>query len=393
MKASESNAHYASRVRESSNFAVREIKKVSKEIGPRMSGSENEKKAQEYLGNLMTNFSDDVKTQEFSASPKAYLHRLTVCGSMMILSAVFMIIALFNFIPAASVIFKSVAVVLTVLSIVIFACKGALTFIFPKAQSSNVICTRKPSGDVKRRIIVGGHIDSTYEERLNLTLLSKIITAAFIVSAVVDIASFFELGKVVNIVLAVVCIITIPAFILMIIAINKKVMVLGAKCNLTGVFASMAALKYLNDNDIRFENTEFVAVSTGCGEAGNNGAKALANAYKDGVETVFLAVNTLSDFDRLGVSQKLNPEMTEMVKKSAETAEYTLIQSESLLGAEASVMNKCGIKSAALTAIDAGAEYYHTSDDTAEKLDMKTMEAGVKIILETAFLFDEKGIK
>ena len=45
MKASESNPNYPSKVREMTNYTIREIKKVCKDIGPRPSGEENERKA------------------------------------------------------------------------------------------------------------------------------------------------------------------------------------------------------------------------------------------------------------------------------------------------------------------------------------------------------------
>ncbi len=40
MKASESNPNYPSKVREMTNYTIREIKKVCKDIGPRPSGEE-----------------------------------------------------------------------------------------------------------------------------------------------------------------------------------------------------------------------------------------------------------------------------------------------------------------------------------------------------------------
>ena len=47
----------------------------------------------------------------------------------------------------------------------------------------------------------------------------------------------------------------------------------------------------------------------------------------------------------------------------------------------------------AIAAMDpAPARYYHTRLDTHENLDLKTIEAGVDICLETVFLFDEKGL-
>ena len=54
MKASESNPNYPSKVREMTNYTIREIKKVCKDIGPRPSGEENERKAQYYVAHSMS---------------------------------------------------------------------------------------------------------------------------------------------------------------------------------------------------------------------------------------------------------------------------------------------------------------------------------------------------
>ena len=60
---------------------------------------------------------------------------------------------------------------------------------------------------------------------------------------------------------------------------------------------------------------------------------------------------------------------------------------------EAAAAQQGGIKSVALAAMDpAPARYYHTRGDTADNLDIKTFEAGIKIMLETVFLFDEQGL-
>lgn len=52
------------------------------------------------------------------------------------------------------------------------------------------------------------------------------------------------------------------------------------------------------------------------------------------------------------------------------------------------------MKAVALAAMDpTPARYYHTRGDTADNLDPKTIEAGINILLETAFLYDSEGLK
>ena len=418
MKASESNSHYASKVRECTNFAVREIKKVCQNVGPRPSGEEGEKKAQDYIENLMTPIADEVKREGFSLHPKAFMGWVLVDGAMMLISAVLMILALSGAVPAAEAVLKCVSTVLSVLSLVFLLgeflfYKKLLDPFFPKAESSNVICTRKAAGETKRRIIIGGHIDSAYEWRYTHLGGAKLLTAVIIIavvslvcSLVIDVVSFFDLGKIADIVLLSAQCVTVPGFVLVLFFVNPKVCVMGANDNLTGVFTSMAVIKYLNDNDIRFENTEVVAVSTGSEESGLRGAKAFAAAHakeyaESGVETVFVAVDTLRDFDHLGVfnkdmtgTVKLSSQAALMVKTAGEIAGFDLPYKAVSVGAtDAAAVQQGGIKSAALAAMDpAPARYYHTREDTADILDFKTVEAGLKIMLESVFLFDEQGL-
>lgn len=168
MKAKESHVHFESKVRECSNFTVREIKKVCKEIGPRPSGGENEKKAQDYVEELMTPIADDVKREEFSVHPIAFMSWVVIDGVAMLIASILMILAHVNVFPEAS---KAMIIASLVLAIICVALligeflfyKEFVDFLFPKRKSSNVVAVRKASGETKRRIIFAGHIDSAYE--------------------------------------------------------------------------------------------------------------------------------------------------------------------------------------------------------------------------------------
>ena len=72
MKASESNSNYPSRLREMTNYAVREVKKVCNEIGPRESGEESERKAQSYVAESMKNVCDSVEIEDFEVHQAIY---------------------------------------------------------------------------------------------------------------------------------------------------------------------------------------------------------------------------------------------------------------------------------------------------------------------------------
>ena len=420
MKAYESNAHYPSKVRECSNFAIREIKKVCKEVGPRPAGYEGEKKGQDYVEKLMTPIADEVKRESFTLSPKAFMSWVMIDGALALVAAILGILCFANVVPQPlETVLRIVSIVLVVVAVFFLIgefllYKKVLDPFFKKAESSNVICTRKASGETKRRIIIGGHMDTAYEWRYTYAGGPKLVTTV-VVSAVLgllvtlglSIAGLFVENKTAEIVMLIVQAVMIPALISVMFFVNWKLPVEGAADDLTGVFASMATLLYLKHNDIRFENTEVVAVSMGAEEEGLRGSKAFAEAHgkeyaNDGVETVFVALDTLRDYDFMGIVTKdmtatvgLDKQACALMKKAAENADVPVKFTTTPLGStDAAAMQQGGIKSVAFTSMDpAPARYYHTRDDNVKVLEMKTLEDSLKIVLETVFLFDEQGLK
>ncbi len=420
MKAYESNTHYASKVRECSNFAIREIKKVCKDVGPRPAGYEGEKKGQDYVEKLMTPIADEVKREKFTLSPKAFMSWVMIDGVLALIAAIFGIFCNTGILPpAVETVLRVVSIFLVVLAV--FFLLGEFLFykevldpFFKKEESSNVICTRKASGETKRRIIIGGHMDTAYEWRYTYLGGPKLVTTV-VVSAVLgllitlglSIAGLFVESRTAEIVMIIVHAITLPALISVMFFVNWKLPVDGAADDLTGVFASMATLLYLKNNDIRFENTEVVAVSMGAEEEGLRGSKAFAKAHgdeykNDGVETIFVALDTLRDYDFMGIVTKdmtatvnLDKQACALMKKAAENAEVPVNFTTTPLGStDAAATQQGGIKSVAFTSMDpAPARYYHTRDDNVKVLEMKTLEDSLKVILETVFLFDEQGLK
>ncbi len=419
MKAYESNSHYASKVRECSNFAVREIKRVCEQIGPRAAGYEGEKKAQDYVEKVMTPIADEVKREEFTLSPKAFMSWVTIDGILALIAAVLGIIAFTGAVPQVANVFHVASIVLCVVAIVFLVgefllYKELLDPFFKKEKSSNVICKIKAKGETKRRIIIAGHIDSAYEWNYTYKGGSKMVTVV-VAGAVLGLLSTLVVGVVgmfvdngsINVPLIVIQAVVMPFLASVIFFVNWKLVVDGANDDLTGVFTSMAVLLYLKNNNVSFENTEVVAISMGAEEEGLRGSKAFAKAHgdefkNDGVETVFVALDTLRDYEFMSVITKdmtatvnLDKQAGALMMKAAENAGIPVKYSTIPLGAtDAAGMQQGGVKSVAFTSMDpAPARYYHTRLDTVKMLEMKTIEDSLKIVLETVFLFDEQGLK
>ena len=80
-------------------------------------------------------------------------------------------------------------------------------------------------------------------------------------------------------------------------------------------------------------------------------------------------------------------------KAAKEVGHDVPVKAIELGSTDAAAMSQAGIPASAFTAMDPSpARYYHTRLDTEDNLDPKMLETGLKIALETAFMFDEQGI-
>ncbi|MDO4381334.1 MAG: M20/M25/M40 family metallo-hydrolase [Clostridia bacterium] len=412
MKASESVKNYPSTLRMYANYTTREIKKVCKEVGPRASGSENERKAQEHFKEEMKTCSDDVQLEEFQISKYAFMGWVVIDGISMLLALLFSFLKM----PVVSLVLAVIALVCLFSEFLMYW--EFLDPLFPKATSTNVIGRRKPTGEVKRRIIFSGHVDSSYEwtythlggKNLLFTVgIYGVVGMIFVF--VVSLISVIKGGPV-NAelegfvkVLQYIQLAFIPGFIAVIFFTNFKLPVEGANDNLTGSVTAIAVLKYLEDNNIRFENTEVVALTTGSEEAGLRGARAFSKKHMQElkeVETVYFGMDTLRDFEDMAIysrdmtgTVKTDPRVCALMKKGAEMAGLDLKYASVYLGAsDAAAVTKLGVPAATLAAMNPGPpKYYHTREDTADNLIPKTIEKGLDICLQSLFLFDEEGLK
>lgn len=394
------------------NYTTREIKKVCKEIGPRASGTENERKAQEHFKDEMKTCADDVQLEEFEMHKYAFMSWVVIDGISLLLALLFSFLKM----PVVSLVLSVIALVCLFTEFLMYW--EFLDPLFPKATSSNVIGTRKPTGEVKRRIIFAGHVDSSYEwtythlgGKVLLFTVGIYAIVGMIFVLVVSILSIIK-GGAVNAeldgfvkILQYAQLAFLPGFVAVLFFTNFKLPVEGANDNLTGGVTSIAVLKFLADNDIRFENTEVVAMTTGSEEAGLRGARAYTKRHLkelQEVETVYFGMDTLRDYEDMAIynrdmtgTVKTDPRVCALMKKGAEMAGLDLKYASVYLGAsDAAAVTKLGVPAATLAAMNPGPpKYYHTREDTADNLIPKTIEKGLDICLQTLFLFDEEGLK
>lgn len=418
MKANESIPNYDIKVREYTNYALKSVKNVCKNFGPRPVGSESEKKAQEYMKADLDKFCDNAKREEFKCSDKAFMFWINIDVILVLLGMVCFTLGW----AAVGVALTLVAIVIGVAEFVFY--RPIVDGFFPKVTSGNVYGVRKASGETKKRIILSGHTDSafewTYTYKGGRTAVAVVIVGAILgivlclaanIYSMVHFGGAFgsiiwgEKGNLALRILAVAMYITIPVLVAALKFSNFKRPVMGANDDLTGCFISCAAAKFLSDNDIRFENTEVAVLCAGGEEAGLRGSKAFAKANKDmindGVETVFVSIDTIRELE---FAKIYNKDMNGMVKNDSRVAALLKQAADNVgievgmgaieLGAtDAAAMSQAGVPSASFVAMDpTPARYYHTRLDTADNLSAQAVDATVKLALETVFLYDEQGI-
>lgn len=411
MKAQDSVKNYPSALREMTNFSVRGIKKICKDVGPRPAGSEQEHEAQKLMAAELDGACDKVEIEPFDVHPGAFLGWILTDGIMMIAA----IVLFFFGMSAIALALCALSLIFAIVEFLLY--KKLLDPFFPKKTSHNVVAVRKPKGEVKRRIIFSGHADSANEWRFTYyggsKLLVPIIGLSFVgillglVLGIWEVAAghaFSAADSGALNVMRYVFLAWIPILFTALFFENKKRPVMGANDDLTGCFISMAVVKYMQQHDIRFENTEVWVVLTGSEEAGLRGAKAFCKAHKNelsDVETVFVGLDTIRDYDFAAVysrdltgTVKNDAGACALVKEAAKQTGLDLPYKSVFFGAtDAAAVTQAGMKAVSVAAMDpAPAKYYHTRLDTADNLDIKTVEAVLGVALETAFLFDEKGL-
>ncbi len=404
MKAAESVQNYASSVRMYTNYTVRAIKKICKDIGPRLAGSDAEYEAHKYIAEEMKTCCDEVEIEEFKLAPEAFMSWVRIDGALVILGVLFSFFGL----PQVAIAFTAIALVLLFCEFLMYW--EFYDFLFPKKMSHNTAGIRRASGEAKQRIIFSGHVDSSHEWTYT-RLGGKILLFAvggygvvsmfyLLISSIIVLAKpeTFEIIKWTQLA-------CIPGGILVMFFVNFKLTVEGANDNLTGTMASVAIMKYLEDNNIRFENTEVVALAAGSEESGLRGSRAYTKRHLDelkAIPTAFIGLETFRDYESMAIyardmtgTVKMDPRVCALVKKGGELAGVDLPYSSVYVGAsDGAAVQKLGIPAVTLASMDPGPpRYYHTRGDTADNMNLKTIEKCLDIALQTLFVYDEEGLK
>ena len=396
---------------ECTEFIVNGIRNICDSFGPRPCGSESEKNAQEQMMKELRPLCDSVTRETFKVHPKAFMSFVPHAGACLMGATAINLAASLGKISRKKAL-GSVALMGGALSGIVgefLLYKKMYDPLFKEETSGNVIAVRKAKGETKRRIIISGHSDSAPEWTYTYKLGSHGVVAvagyavaglAYTAATTAAILAGKNAKK-----MALGQLAFLPAYAGLFKFVDHKNYVDGANDDLTGCYVSAAVMKYLSDNDVRFENTEVIAIMTGGEECGLRGAKAYFEAHpelnSDGVETIFIGLDNIRDGDFMMIYEK---DMTGMVKNDKDVC--ALLKNAGLqhgedipvgaipLGStDAAAASQAGIKAASLVAMDpAPAQYYHTRLDKADILIPEVIEKVLNIVLQAVYDFDEKGV-
>ena len=402
------------------------IRHVCETFKRRLPGTQSERDAQAFFEQELKSYSDHVRMQDFTLHPGAFMGWIPIAISLWFLALPLFLLSRGSVAMAvAGAVLVLLAVLIALFQFLFY--REFIDFLFPKRVSRNVYATRAPSGELKRRIIFGGHTDVAHEwlfsylggvkalapvmggaiAAILVGLAANVANAAHTIAAHIagysEFPSKFEGGWLIWTIALLV--LAIPAF-CMYFFVNYRKVCDGANDNLSANYIAMAVLKEMHDAGVRFEHTEVGCLLSGSEEAGLRGAKAFAKMNMEElsdpkIETVFIALDTMREVEELRVCNfgctgtvKNDLAVGDLIHSAAKSCGIDMPGTEIYPGAiDAEAFSRLGLRASGFTGVSHEAKrYYHTREDTADNVDVDCIALSLNICKEAARIFDEKGM-
>lgn len=400
---------------ELSKYATNVIQNAGKiidEFGDREPGSEGERNATHYLRKEFEPLVDKTEIQRFKVTPKLYMGIGTYIMIPCLLAVVF-----FWLIPWLGFIFSSIGLFLF-LSVSWFYVPWFDRFL-PQKESQNLMCVKKPKGEILRRLVIHGHIDASFEMRFQLIgrKLHIILVASEILFVLINFifsilnlifnttwATGYQSGwLIVGIILTSLSLISIPTFLFY----NYKIVSPGANDNLSGTLVVLKVAKIFKEKNWQLENTEIIYLTTGSEEAGTRGALHFAQANKEmlsSIDTAFISLDVLSDTDRITVLSsdhngmvKMDEGVQKLLSRAAKERNVKFDIQPFPPGAgstDGARFQRAGYPAGSIVAVDHNLPtFYHSRLDTPAVMDKECLTKVIDLMLATIDIYDREGIE
>src|SRR5271157_166021 len=175
---------------ENAEYMYNIIARIVNEVGPRAACSENERKAAALVQEELNQYCDETRQEEFTCYPRAFLGWIRIDIILLVVSVGSFLLTSFQ-----GILFPAISTALVLFAGLIMYKQFSRYEEWPPkflpyklGHSQNVIGTFKPtSGEVKKRVIFSGHIDSAF--RFNLIHYTKAGYAYFFLGGVIVLAT------------------------------------------------------------------------------------------------------------------------------------------------------------------------------------------------------------
>lgn len=371
------------------------IEALLRDIGPRESCSESERRLGRALAARWQDLGFEVRTEPFTCHPRAFLGFLPVV-TLLYLAAV----ALYWVWPFAT--FLLAAVAFAALWFELLRYRELVDPLFPAARGENVVGVIRPAQPVERRVVVSAHQDSAYEFNLWYFLgnaavpvmvlafvaplvpllggLAKSFAGAGSDSSLFDVVGYVGLGLY--------PIVGLNLFF------HTYSVVPGAMDDLAGISVLDGVAQALAEAG-PLERTEVVLLAASSEEAGLRGAKRYAEAHAAemrALPTWGIFVDGVYDERHLTVVRRElftgaqhDPGLVGMAKEIAAARGWRIREHMIPLGAtDATAFSLAGVPSVALLCQDATrlVPNYHTRLDTLEHVRPESLEVMLQMVLD-----------
>ena len=389
---------------EAAQYMIDEITHICKEFETRSPGTKGEEQACEYAAETMRDLGcDRVLVESFKENPNSFFGWIYLTISCCLLA-----FASYFFIPVLSIIFIVIGLAICFLQFGLY--KKTVDKLFKEKIGHNATGFKKPTGEVKRRIIFNGHPDAAWEWpfKYKFTYLGFDIhmavcfIGAFYMIAVSILKSAGVLTGDLALKLGLVAIVFVPFWFGLYFMWNEKRIVDGANDNLTGCYMGIAILKALKDEGIEFENTEIGVVLSGSEEAGLRGAKAWSEAHKDemnDVPTFIISYDTIAQSEELMVNYrdlngtvKVDKDVSDLFYEAC--AQLNIPCKKGMVpplggATDSAAFAQAGLRATGVTALShALPDFYHTRLDTPDALNKDCLATCFAASVKALEMFD-----
>ena len=373
-------------------YMVDEITYICKNLGKRDPGSEGEKKACEYMADVLKKDCgcENVTVESFEENPGSFYGWITIDIILCMIA-----IVCIHFAPLISALLLILGVVTMVLQFGLY--KKFVDFLFPKKIGHNVTAIKSCKGEVKRRIFFNGHADAAWEWPVNYMFggvgfdihifLGIGSLLYYLVLSLIAVFSGYLFTGVEGTLqkCALWGLICVPLVLLLFGMVNYKRVVDGANDNLSGCYMGIALLKALKDEGIELEDTEVGVIISGSEEAGLRGAFAWCEAHKgefQDVPTFIYSYDTIHDpkylmtnYRDLNGTVPSDKDVSDLFMESAEQLGIPCIHGQVPFPGGATdnaAFNKAGFRATGITGLNHKLErYYHTRLDSYDNMNEK----------------------